>query len=419
MTRAHRWPFSALVLGALLTTLLARPAQAQYPYMVKVGNVAPQLWVPPNVARLKGVMAFADWLLAPGWAGSADFRALATRLEVGVVLVKDGNLFGAYPGRCKSGEFENIPMALVELGKMSNHPELATAPIIGVGHSHGGDYWNWFNACKPERVAMIFCKSCGGVEYGGAALKTPILQEIGMNDLNETGSGKPRAGMFVNRSKGATMALVLGPGEQHMDFGAGARAMVLELLEALARPRLAEGGLREVDESTGWLGDNYTKAIAPFAMFTGPKGLSSFLPTMAIADHWKAFGGMLPASVKIPTDTCGWCGQPTDEPPATPSVQPDAGTTPSPADAGAAGATDTAPAADAGTSPPVTKPDAAAPRTSGDAAGAPDPDPARGEEAPRTSAAKGGCSYGQHPSASGLALGLALLVLHARRRVRR
>src|SRR6185369_8319169 len=144
----------------------------------------------------------------------------------------------------------------------------ANAPIIGVGHSHGGDYWNWFNACHPERVAVVFCKSCGGVQYSGAALRTPVLQEIGMNDLNETGSGKPRAGMFVNRAKGATMALVLGPGEMHQDFGAAPRQMVLELLEALVKLRIpadADGAkgpvaLHVIDESAGWLGDNYSKA---------------------------------------------------------------------------------------------------------------------------------------------------------------
>ena len=120
------------------------------------------------------MLAFSSVGLDKGWPGSADFRALAKRLETGVVLVTGANPFGSYANRCSSGEFKYVLDALTALGKMSNHPELGNAPIVGHGHSHGGDYWNYFNACYPERTAVIFCKSSGGVQYEGAALRTPM-----------------------------------------------------------------------------------------------------------------------------------------------------------------------------------------------------------------------------------------------------
>ena len=126
----------------------------------------------------------------------------------------------SYPGRCASGEFNGIGDALTKIATAGNHPEIANAPLITIGHSHGGDYWNWYNACHPERIADVFVHASGGVNYSAAALKIPVLYELGTGDLIENGSKKPRAGMFVNRNKGAPMSLVIGAGEGHDSFSA-------------------------------------------------------------------------------------------------------------------------------------------------------------------------------------------------------
>src|SRR4051812_13462689 len=211
---------SVVVLSLLFVTA-PRPASAQQ-FTAAAGNVSLKLTIPPGVTTVKTVLTFTVRGLASGWASSAPFQDLAKRLQAGIAIVSGGDDLndGSYPGRCKSGEFDNIPNAFKMLATMASHPELANIPLVGLGHSHGGDYWNWFNACHPERMAMVYVHSSGGVNYSAAALHVPLFYTLGTQDLVERGSGKPRAGMFVNRAKGAPMNMVIGVGGHDTQFSA-------------------------------------------------------------------------------------------------------------------------------------------------------------------------------------------------------
>ncbi len=336
--------YLALTLAAAGTLVAPAPVAAQN---ASAGNVNLRLTVPAGVTKMKGVIMVTARGIASGWANGMPFAELAKRLSVGIIIVGGGDDLNdpSYPNRCKSGEFNGIPDALTKLAMVSNHPELANAPIIGVGHSHGGDYWNWFTACHPERMALVFVHASGGVNYSAAALEVPVFYELGTGDLIENGSKKPRAGMFVNRAKGAPMALVLGQGEGHNNVTPASLDMIITLIEATWKLRVpadadpAKGPvlLNKIDEKTGgyWVGDHYTKEIAPWTEFKGNKSFTSFLPSEEIAKKWKMTGPALPESIKLPEDTCSWCGKPTDEPAVKPSgmappnnAKPDAGAAP-------------------------------------------------------------------------------------------
>jgi MYXO-CTERM domain-containing protein len=384
------------------------------------------LWVPDGVAKLRGIIACTSVGVGAGWCKSADFQALAKRLEVGLVSLSGENAFGPYGNRCTGGEFKGVLDQLAALGKSNNHPELANAPIVGCGHSHGGDYWNYFNACFPERMALVFDKSAGGVQYSAAALKTPMVWEIGTNDLKNS-MGHFRGDMFAHRSKGTPLSLVLGPGETHGSLTPGPRAMVIELIEAIFNLRVSKEAdpsagpvtLNVIDESSGayWLGDNYSKEIGAWATFPGKSALqkTSFLPNEAIANKWKMSGAPLPAAIQLDSGgVCTTCykqpaGEPKDSP--TPPASTDAGTSggPPPADAGAS-SPDSAPAgpADAGGGSTV-------PTVKLDARSAPDPDPGEDAGAGVAPARAGGCQVGGTGRTPVLAL-LALALLGLRRR---
>jgi hypothetical protein len=407
----------AALLAISLAVLLAWPRSSNaQQYTAGAGNVTIKLTIPAGVTRLRGILIFTVRGLASGWAASARFQDLAKRLESGVATVSGGDDLNdaSYPKRCASGEFNNVPMALTKLAEMSSHPEVAHAPLVTIGHSHGGDYWNWFNACHPERVAMVFVHASGGVNYNGAALKTPVLYELGTGDLIENGSKKPRAGMFANRSKGAPMALIIGQGEGHDQVTALSLDGVVAVIEATFKLRVpadadaSKGPVQLVDinESTGWLGDLYTKEIAPYASYTGNKALTSFLPNEEVAKKWKETGPGLPTSIMIPTGTCGWCGNPTDEPKTSMGKPPADGGTATP---DAAAATD-APAGSTpdATSPPPPRYDASAPPTP------PTTDPPTPPVTPPRRAT-GGCAVGGAPG-SAFPILLALLAILRRRR---
>ena len=371
---AARRSLTPAAAAALMTlTWWSGTSSAQQQYTATAGNVTVRLTYPAGVTKARGVLAFTARGLASGWASSAGFRDLAVRLGTAIAVVSGGDDLNdaSYPSRCRTGEFNNIPDAFTKLAMASGRPELAHAPLVGIGHSHGGDYWNYFNACHPERMAMVFVHASGGVNYNAAALKTPILYELGTGDLIENGSGKPRAGMFANRSKGAPMSLVIGQGEGHNNVSAVSLQMVITLIEAIFKLRVpadadpAAGPVRllDIDEPNGghWVGDLYTKEIAPWASYTGNKALTSFLPNEEIARKWKETGPGLPMNNVIPTGTCGWCGNPTNEPNASPNpTSPPKDAAPAPPADATAPANDTrGPIADA--APPSPPADAAAP----------------------------------------------------------
>jgi hypothetical protein len=324
-----------------LSACVGLPRSSEAQFMGKAGQITVKLTIPEGVTKMRGLLAFTATGLGPSMASDEAWKAMAKRLSVGMITVGGANEFGdaTYPTRCAKGEFQWLLDAITDVAKTSNHPEIAHAPIAGHGHSHGGDYWNYFNACHPERMALIFCKSSGGVQYSKGALKTPMVWEVGMNDLKSS-DGDFRGNMLAHRDLGTQMALVLGPGETHGGFTAGSRAMVVELIEAIFNLRVPAEvdtsekpvALLDIDEKGGgyWLGDDYSKEIGPYKTFAKKDPLShtSFLPTEALAMKWKAYGAQLPASIMLEKGTCSGCYKtPPGEPEATPN---NAGPAPTP-----------------------------------------------------------------------------------------
>jgi hypothetical protein len=416
---------TAVTLAAVALSFAPAAARAQTATAAS-GNVTLKLTIPDGVTRVKSVFAFTVRGLASGWAAGAGFKDLIKRLDSALVMVSGGDDLNdnSYPGRCASGEFNGIPDALTKLGEMTSHPELAHAPIVGIGHSHGGDYWNWFNACHPDRMALVFVHASGGVNYSAAALRTPVLYELGTGDLVERGSKKPRAGMFANRAKGAPMSLVIGQGEGHDQVGAGSLQMMIDLIEATWKMRVPADAdpskgpvqLYEIDEAKAgsWLGDLYTKEITPYASFTGNKALTAFLPNEEVAKKWKMTGPALPMNIMLPTGACSWCGTPKDEPKAGapgPTAPPSPGA-PTPPPAPPPAVTPPAPTPDPVTPPAANPP----PAPTGKPPVVPDPT-AGAPAAPAGDSVSGGCSLGGRPGSAGV-LGLmfaALLVIRRRR----
>src|SRR3954453_918788 len=122
---------------ALVFAFFAAPRPAAAQFTATAGNVTLKLTIPAGVTQVKGVLTFTVRGLASGWAANASFQELAKRLNAGIAMVSGGDdpNDGSYPNRCKSGEFNNIPMAFEKLAADSKHPELAHVPLVGLGHS--------------------------------------------------------------------------------------------------------------------------------------------------------------------------------------------------------------------------------------------------------------------------------------------
>jgi hypothetical protein len=394
------------------------------------GNINVQvLSLPPDGTVAKGILIFSERGLASDWAKSAGAKALAQKIDAAMMIVsgKGGDQFDEhdsdYPNMCGNGTFNFLPTALKMLADSTKRPELVNAPLVTFGHSHGGDYWNWYNACHPDHTAVNFVHASGGVNYNAGALRVPVFYELGTGDLIENGSKKPRAGMFVNRAKGAPMFLVIGEGGHDTQPNAQTFSLIYDMIEATWRlrvpadadPRKGPVALNDINEMTGgyWVGDFYTKEISTWADFKGSKATTSFLPTQALAERWKMTGPALPASIKLPTDDCDWCGHPKDEPKAingNPAPPAGSGTPTPPASADAGAAPDPGPSTPPSTTPPSTPPPAT---TIPPATGTPSTPgkPARGSA--------GGCSYAGGAGGVGFLGVVAALGVLTRRRRRR
>jgi hypothetical protein len=417
------------VLAALLIWSIAEGvSQAQ---TGTAGNINVNvLSLPADGTMAKGILIFSQRGLASEWARSAGVKALAQKIDAAIMIVsgKNGDQFdmhdSEYPNMCGNGTFNYLPMALKMLADATKRPELANAPLITSGHSHGGDYWNWFNACHPDRTAANFVHASGGVNYNAAALKVPVLYELGTGDLIENGSKMPRAGMFVNRAKGAPMFLIIGTGGHDTQPSAEIFSVIYDTLEAIWRLRVPPGAdpskgpvaLNDINEMTGgyWVGDFYTEEISTWADFKGNKATTSFLPTQALAERWKMAGLPLPTSIKLPTTDCSWCGHPKDEPKATTgNPAPPSGNLPPapppPSDAGAS--------PDVGTTPPPTPPNTPVPPPPVTPPSPPDTTTPPAPVNPARRAA-GGCSYAGDSSSVAFLGGLVALLTLARRRRR-
>jgi MYXO-CTERM domain-containing protein len=415
--------FRTVLAAFLLWSVAEGASQAQ---TGTAGNINVQvLSLPPDGTVAKGILIFSQRGLASDWAKSAGAKGLAQKIDAAMMIVsgKGGDQFDEhdsdYPNMCGNGTFNYLPTALKMLADTTKRPELANAPLVTFGHSHGGDYWNWYNACHPDRTAVNFVHASGGVNYNAGALKVPVLYELGSGDLIENGSKMPRAGMFVNRAKGAPMFLVIGEGGHDTQPNAQTFSLIYDMLEATWRLRVPAAAdpskgpvaLNDINEMTGgyWVGDFYTKEISTWADFKGNKATTSFLPTQALAERWKMTGPALPASIKLPTDDCGWCGHPKDEPKASngnPAPPAGSGTPTPPASADAGAPPDPGTSTPPATTPPTSTPPATTPPTS--------TPPTPVNPAPRSA---GGCSYaGGSGSVAFLGLLGALTLLTRRRR---
>ena len=95
----------------------------------------------------------------------------------------------------------------------------------------------------------------------------------------------------ANRRAGALCALALQPGVPHNSLTPSKRAITINWMRAIVELRLgslAVDPLREVAESSGWLGDPNT-GVAQWANYPGDRKSASWFPTQATAEEWKAF----------------------------------------------------------------------------------------------------------------------------------
>jgi pimeloyl-ACP methyl ester carboxylesterase len=265
-------------------------------------------YLPPGVAEYRVAIVFLPGLGNPPpldsrgivggtWGGAksiwrnpdvvAEVRRRSLELAGGDVALVGTTTLVDHPA-----SYQTLLQALSELGRQSLHPELASIPILFVGHSMGGCTAYGFSRFHGDRVAgFITMKgACHKPGPAAAAVSVPGYFFIGRLDAPMR-RANITAVFEAGRAAGAPWAASIDP------FGHEPVAnivLMFDWMEAVLAARLPETAgapLRAMPESAGWLGDRSTGAISTYACCTSPRSRASWLPSRKTALNWQRMTG--------------------------------------------------------------------------------------------------------------------------------
>jgi pimeloyl-ACP methyl ester carboxylesterase len=226
----------------------------------------------------------------PIWCLQSDLDAVRKRaLELvggNVALVGTTTLLD------QSADYEKLLQALSQIGTQSLHPELASIPILFVGHSQGGCTAYGFTRAHAARVAgfVTMKGGCHTPAPAGAAAAVPGFFLIGrMDEPHRTANITP---VFeAGRAAGAPWSLSTDA------FGHGPIVdldLMFDWIAAVLAARLpATPGapLPAMTETAGWLGDRSTGAVATYACYGSTRSSAAWLPSQTSALGWQRMAG--------------------------------------------------------------------------------------------------------------------------------
>ena len=300
--------FVPLAAAVLLLNASSRPAFAQSPGSGTLEETVPpgnnfdkalfRFWSPAGTGALRGIAVLVPGSNGDGRAMAEDtvWQAFATKHQLALVACQftdkphEQGFIESYVEVWK-GTGQALLDAIGRFAERSKHPELANAPLLLWGMSAGGQFNYEFVAWKPERV-IAFVVNKGGIYYTAlaphAARNVPGILFVGGKDLEFRTN--TIVGLFaVNRRAGALWALAEEPGAGHIV--GRSRDVAITFYEDVLALRMSgseSGGLRTLEETSGFLGDLKAKTFQPIGDSKIPNYPTAWLPTARVARSWQA-----------------------------------------------------------------------------------------------------------------------------------
>ena len=184
--------------------------------------------------------------------------------------------------------------AIGEFAGLSGHPEIAAAPVLTFGLDAGSPQAIGLASRYPARAIGVLVRVPTSVPdlTAPAALTVPtFVMQSGLDNLVDNSAIQSR--FSANRSRGGLWALAVEPGIQHaVATGRGNAANVEWIRTALTLRLPATPGdpLVALDEQSGWLGNQATLEIAPWADYPGTRTGASWLLSEPVAMSWQRLG---------------------------------------------------------------------------------------------------------------------------------
>lgn len=267
--RAAEWQWSAAARGAVS----AETGRAPEGY----------LWIPPTARRVRAVVVGQHNMSEECLFENPLFRERMAALGFALLWITP---MLDMPWDETTGCREALDGMLADLAAASGYDELATAPVVAVGHSALATFpWN-FAAWNPERTLAVVslhgdapCTDLTG--YGRANLAwgsernidgIPGLLVVGEYEWWEARVQPALA--FRKRYPASCISFLGDAGRGHFDVGDSTAVYIARFLEKAAEQRLGTP-LRRVDPADGWLAERWHPAQqrrtepAPAACYAG------------------------------------------------------------------------------------------------------------------------------------------------------
>jgi pimeloyl-ACP methyl ester carboxylesterase len=268
-------------------------------------------YLPPDIAEYKAAIVFLPGLRDPATGNPLDSRGLVRGTSEGTCSIwcltneraevrsralelAGGNvaLVGTTTLLDQPADYGKLLQALSQVGAQSRHPELASIPILFVGHSQGGCTAYGFTRAYPARVAgfVTMKGGCHNPGPAGAAAAVPGFFLIGrLDEPHRTANITP---VFeAGRAAGAPWSLSIDA------FGHGPivdLALMFDWIDAVLTARVpatAAAPLRAMTETAGWLGNRSTGAVSTYACYGSTRSSASWLPSRETALGWQRMAG--------------------------------------------------------------------------------------------------------------------------------
>ena len=226
------------------------------------------LWVPPTCPRLFGVVVAQHNLLEVSLFNHVAFRRAMERMGFGLLWVTP-----PVPVSFEGGEEDivGIEGALRALGRCSGYPELASVPIVALGHSAQGDFPYRFAVHRPARcLAGISLKGSWpdrGQEprqywydaFGRS--EVPVLFVSGEYEWADERAGRALA--FRNEFPDAPFSMLADVGGGHFDLHERLVERLGSYVESALRYRGGDPLKPVFASQSGWLVDRWRLDKAP------------------------------------------------------------------------------------------------------------------------------------------------------------
>jgi poly(3-hydroxybutyrate) depolymerase len=266
------------------------------------------VFIPDGIKKIRGIFVHQHGCTGEGHGGlnayDTQWQAFAKKWGLAIVgpdlYPKPGSNCDGWRHPVEDGSGPALFAAMEEVGKSSQHPELATAPFLFWGHS-GGGYWvlSMLNN-YPKRIMAIVAYSPAfdpKFAYSAAATKVPIMiRHAGSKDFNDPGVSCWETALHTFsklRGMGGLVSIAYNAGQNHnLSF---LRYMAIPFFESVLSQQFSSKrskAWKEVDESKAWLCDTTTTGkpkIYKASTFAGNKLAMSWLPDSACASKFSEF----------------------------------------------------------------------------------------------------------------------------------